>query len=280
MVCTPYPYRDSYFENPEIFVSCDGITWSIPEGLQNPLVPSPQSSGSHHSDPDILFHADELWLFYRLTLRDKTPGKTPDENKIFLTKSADGSRWSAPREVLSEKMGAQLLSPAVVHDGIHFVMWTIEIRGNDLKLMRRNSKDGLTWSAPTICSVLGLENGRLPWHIDIIQEKERFSAMLVSCTGQGGSGARIHYAHSEDHGLTWFAEGFLFEQIYEFEANLQYRASFRKIDEYLHVYELWYSACSLTNMFSIAYIRLVRTENSVLPGEVRPAGIETLTPAQ
>jgi hypothetical protein len=277
MVCTPYPYWDSYFENPEIFVSCDGITWAIPEGLHNPVVPSPKNTGDHNSDPDILFHEDELWLFYRRTLRSKTPGKIPDENNIFLMKSVDGARWSTPVEVMSEKTGAQLLSPAVVHDGSHFVMWTIEIQGNDLKLMRRNSPDGLTWSAPTTGSVMGLEKGRRPWHIDVIQERDRLSAMLVSCTGLGGSGARIHYAHSEDHGLTWFAGGFLLDQIYEFEANIQYRASFRKIEEDPHVYELWYSAASLTNMFSIAYMRLVRSENMLLPCEMRPADIETLT---
>lgn len=28
MACTPYPYRDAYFENPELFVSHDGINWA------------------------------------------------------------------------------------------------------------------------------------------------------------------------------------------------------------------------------------------------------------
>ena len=35
MVCTPHPYENEYVENPaEIFVSHDGITWSIPKGLR------------------------------------------------------------------------------------------------------------------------------------------------------------------------------------------------------------------------------------------------------
>jgi hypothetical protein len=95
--------------------------------------------------------------------------------------------------------------------------------------------------------------------------------------GLGGSGSRLHYAFSDDHGLSWVAGDFLFEQSYEFEANIQYRATLRKAQEYPRLYELWYSSSSLTNVFSIAYMKLVRAGNSVLPCEPRPADIETLT---
>ena len=159
-------------------------------------------------------------------------------------------------------------------------MWTVEIHAGDLKLVRRTSLDGLNWSAPLIGSVMGLEEGRRPWHIDVIQEQERLSAVLVSCIGLGGSGARLHYAYSEDHGLTWLAGDFLVEQSYEFEANIQYRATLRKAQENPHLYELWYSASSLTNVFSIAYMKLVREGNSVVPYEARPTDIETLTSVQ
>jgi hypothetical protein len=280
MVCTPYPYWNSRFENPEIFASCDGLAWVVPEGLQNPIVPTPRTDGDHNSDPDILFHQGELWLFYRTTLRSKKPGKTPDQNKIYLTKSADAANWSAPIEVLSENTGALLLAPSVIHDGATFVMWTVEIHANDVQLVRRTSQDGLRWSAPVMGRVQNLHNDRRPWHIDVIQEQDRLSAVLVSCIGLGGSGSRLHYAYSEDHGLSWVAGDFLFEQSYEFEANIQYRATLRKAQEYPCIYELWYSASSLTNVFSIAYMKLVRTGSSVLPYEARPVDIETLTSVQ
>jgi hypothetical protein len=280
MVCTPYPYQNSYFENPEIFVSCDGITWTIPEGLQNPLVPSPKNPGDHNSDPDILLFESELWLFYRSTRRSKTPREIPDENKIYLMKSADGVHWSQPSEILSEKTRSQLMSPAVIHDGTQFVMWTIEIHGDEFQLIRRTSSNGFAWSVPTIGTVVGLEAGRYPWHIDVIPEEDRLSAVLVSCLGPSGIGSRIHYAYSEDLGLTWRAGNFLFEQIYEFEANVQYRASLRKTTQDPQSYELWYSACSLTNVFSIAFLKLVRTQDTMLPHEIRPHENGTLTPAK
>jgi hypothetical protein len=198
MVCTPYPYQGSRFENPEIFASYDGLTWSIPDGVRNPLVPSHPGAGDHNSDPDLLFHDNGLWLFFRETIRSSSP----TENSIYLMKSGDGTRWTAPAKILGEKLGTELLSPAVIHDANSFVMWIVELHGGELKLMRRSSLDALSWSAPAPCSVIGLDEGRFPWHIDVIQEEDRLSAVLVSCEQLGGSRSRIHYAYSKDHGLT------------------------------------------------------------------------------
>jgi hypothetical protein len=267
MACTPYPYGDAHFENPEVFVSHDGISWSIPEGLQNPLVPSPSNPGDHHSDPDLLFHADQLWLFYRLTVQSGRSARATPENRIYLTKSLDGVRWTTPAEVLSDKAGRQHLSPAVIHDGTHFVMWTIEVHGGHLRLMRRCSPDGLSWDNSSAASIAGLDEGRFPWHIDVIQEEGQLSAVLVSCTALGGSGARIHYAHSEDQGHTWVAGGFLFEQVYEFESKTQYRATLRAVQGTNHEYQLWYSAGSLSGVFSIAYLRVARVHDRLIPLE-------------
>jgi hypothetical protein len=265
MACTPYPYWDSFFENPEIFVSRDGICWLIPPGLRNPLVPSPETRGDHHSDPDLLFYDRQLWLFYRSTFRSKRPAHIPDQNTLYLLRSTDGIHWSAPHEILQGSAGAQLLSPAVLHDGRQFLMWTVELADNQLTIARRTSPDGFAWSLPVFAIVAGLPPGRSPWHIDVIQEEDKLSAILVSCTGLGGAGARIHYASSHDHGVTWLAAGFLLDLVYEFEAKLQYRASLLKVGSNADEYQLWYSASSRTNMFSIAYLPLARAQGRLVP---------------
>ena len=273
MVCTPYPYGNCALENPEIFVSWDGLNWAIPDGLQNPLVQCPKNSPDHNSDPDILFHRNELWLYYRETLRSKSPA----ENRIHLMRSADGIRWSAPLVVLANKTGTQLISPSVLYDGTCFRMWAIELHGSELQLMHRRSADGIRWTAPAeVARIEGLTHDRRPWHIDVIKERDRFSAILVSCTKVGGSGSRIHYAHSQD-GLYWVAGGFMLDQAYEFEGNLQYRATLHKNEDRLQEYELWYSAASSKNMFSIAYLKMIRMENQLLPSEMPPLQSETLT---
>ena len=128
-----------------------------------------------------------------------------------------------------------------------------------------------------MCDVIGLETGRELWHIDAIEENDRLSAILVSCTGQGGKGGRIHYAHSEDQGLTWIVGGFLLEQAYAFEAFLQYRASLRKVDDQSQEYELWFSAADVKGVFSIAYQRFTRRGNNLFPSDFDHQKIQMLT---
>ena len=277
MACTPYPYFDSAVENPEVFVSYDGLTWVVPDGASNPLAPTPKGAGNHNSDPDMLYHDNELWLYYRERLLSKQPSSEPDEIKLLLIRSSDGVHWSEPVEVLGEKAGLQLLSPAVIHDGDTFWMWTIETHDKGLRPVRRQSRDGSYWSAHDMCAVIGLEPGRELWHIDVIEENDRLSAILVSCTGQGGKGGRIHYAHSQDKGLTWSVGGFLLEQAYAFEAFIQYRASLRKVDDQSQEYELWFSAADVSGVFSIAYQRLIREGNNLFPSDFARKRTETLT---
>lgn len=281
MVCTPYPFAQSLYENPEIFVSYDGVSWTVPDGVQNPLVPTPKGARGHNSDPDIVFHEGMLWVFYRETVRSEVAAKHPNENAIYLKKSADGVRWSAaPVKVLSEKTGTQLLSPAVIHDGNLFLLWTVEAQGDKLRLMRRTSSNAVNWNPPEPCEIVGLDNGRHPWHIDVICEEDRLSAVLISYLGprhSGGEGSRIHYAYSEDKGLTWYVNGFLLEQAYEFESKLQYRGSLQLLDEERKVYGLWYSAASLADVFSIAYLKLVRVGDKLLPIDTQPLQDESFT---
>jgi len=265
MACTPYPSMDSAQENPEIFASYDGVNWEVPEGLRNPLVPKPSGSGDHNSDPDLVYWNGELWLFYRETMRSKTPKVTADINTIRLIKSADGVHWSQPIEVLRDSSGRQVVSPAVIHDGQAFRMWTVEVERGALRLVRRSSADGVRWGEAELTTIAGLEAERQPWHIDVVRERDRLSAILVSCTGLGGAGSRIHYAFSEDGGRNWQAGGYLLPLAYEFESKLQYRASLRPSGETGTEYEIWYSAASLSDMFSIAYLRMARAGNTLVP---------------
>jgi hypothetical protein len=261
MACTPYPNGNARYENPELFASHDGLNWVVPPGLTNPLVPAPKASGDHNSDPDLLFCGKELCLFYRETIRSKTP----NENRICLMRSRDGVQWSSRVEILSDKSGKEMVSPSVIHDGSRFIMWTIEFLDGEFKMMRRRSQDGILWEEPLAGHVIGLPAPRHVWHVDVLQEQGRLSALIVSAVGMGGAESRIHYAHSDDGGLHWQTEDFLFEQTYEFECDLQYRASFRLRAAQPPQYELWYSARNKKQMFSVAYVQLTREQNKLLP---------------
>jgi hypothetical protein len=261
MACTPYPYGEAAYENPEVFASFDGVNWIVPPGLTNPVVSPPGARNDHNSDPDILFFQGELWLYYRETLRSKTP----NENRILLTRSKDGALWSPRAQVLRDVSGREILSPAVIHDGHQFVMWTVEVIDGTCHIVRRFSRDGVGWDVPITGIVSGLELPRHAWHIDVIQERDRLSALIVSCVGLGGAKSRLHYGYSLDGGLNWIVQGFLFDQVYEFESDAQYRATSRFYEECAPAYEVWYSARNRKMMFSIGYLRMIRQQNDLIP---------------
>ena len=68
MAVSPYPFGHAALENPSILVSEDGLTWSVPEGLTNPLVLPTQGTLSDatlvHDDT-----SDQLWVYYNSDVR-------------------------------------------------------------------------------------------------------------------------------------------------------------------------------------------------------------------
>src|SRR6185312_7486829 len=95
MAMTPYPGGSSYFENPSILVSEDGLALSVPAGVSNPIVPQPGVT-SYNSDPDLVYDAtqQELVMSYRLVQRGW--------NRIEIKTTRDGVHWSEPREAFAE----------------------------------------------------------------------------------------------------------------------------------------------------------------------------------
>jgi hypothetical protein len=272
MVCTPYAYGHFVYENPEIFASHDGIHWRIPDGVQNPLISKPQAAADYNSDPDMFYLNGELWLYYRET-RVSSGELT---NRVYLTRSADGARWSPPVEVLrAQGSEGLLMSPAVIHDEAAFRMWTVEEEGTQCQLVSRESDDGYNWTSAKPCGLLGL-SGRWPWHLDVIREQDRLSALLVSVTRPPDW--RLHYAYSFDEGNTWNVEPFLLEPAYEFEEALQYRATLLKTGSDPHSYRIWYSAANRRDMFSIAHQSMIRENDRLEPAFELAHGDLTVVP--
>jgi hypothetical protein len=261
MVCTPYAYAHFVHENPEIFTSHDGIHWTIPDGATNPLIFRPEGAWDYNSDPDMFFLKGRLWLYYRETRH----ALGALETRIYLSTSGDGAHWTSPVEVLfAGGDEALLMSPAVIYQNDAFHMWTVDRAANGFQVMRRESTDGVTWSTPVRCTLVGLRE-REPWHMDVTCEEDRLSALLVSL--KTPPDWRLHYAYSIDQGNTWNVEGFLLEPAYEFEETLQYRATLLKTGSNPHTYRIWYSAGNRRQMFSIAHQAMVRVNGSLEPLE-------------
>lgn len=243
MAMTPYPYDTDSWENPSVVVSDDGLSWSVPDGLENPIVPRPPCD--HNNDPDIVYNpqTDELYVYYVELMRADRCDGLHNENNIRLLKSSDGIHWSAPQTVMSwdPDTAPLYLSPAVVFaDGV-FHIW---IASNTTAVGYSTSSDGMNWSP-----VETVEVTPAPWHLDVMYADREFVMLLVDSPV---AGANLRVATSSD-GLAWTTDatpimrpgdGWDDERIYR--STLLY-------DDSTGLLELWYSAKSSTGQWHVGY---------------------------
>jgi hypothetical protein len=239
MAMTPYPFDTDTYENPSIVVSDDGLSWSVPDGLTNPIVPRPDCD--HNSDPDIVYNprTNELYVYYTEQLRaDRCPGR--NTNSVRLVTSADGINWSAPQTVMSWNLDTDplYLSPAVVYVGGVFHMW---LASSVSGVVHGTSDDGFRWSPLDVTPV--------PWHLDVAYVDGEFVMLIVDSPV---AGAHLVAATSKD-GVKWSAgsdpilspgNGWDDERIYR--STLLY-------DESIRLLRLWYSAKSSAGQWHIGY---------------------------
>jgi hypothetical protein len=164
LAATPYPGRNERFENPSVFVSNDGIGWTVPEGLKNPIAGPPPSG--HLSDPDIIYLKEAgIRVYYRWT--DGT------HEKIFSIMSGDGRKWSRPVEIIAGLEG-EIVSPSVSVKGSIYYMFSVNAGGKTPVVEMRKSQDGLKWSEAKIAEIPYSEEKI--WHIDVgyIESRREF----------------------------------------------------------------------------------------------------------
>lgn len=244
MAVTPYPDTDDTYENPSIYQSSDGITWSVPEGLTNPLEPHP-SGNYHNCDPDIFYDSasDQLWLYFATIDSDS---QVKGDQYIYRKTSSDGVNWSPKEQILSLPY-EQMVSPTVCKKGSTYYLWGIDTGpnacfGSYKKMTVRTSTDGVNWGNPTNCTIDGF--GGYPWHLDVIYNSERDEFWgVVSRITFGSScmapGMKLTFIRSQD-GIRWSAlKGDLLAPASgNFDARQCYRGSLAIADGKL---KLWYS---------------------------------------
>jgi len=247
MVMTPYPFDSDSWENPSILVSDDGLSWSAPDGLSNPIAPGP--SCDHNSDPDVVYNprADELYVYFTEQLRaDRCPDQ--NANSLRLVTSADGVNWSAPKTVMSWELDTDplYLSPAVVYtDGV-FRLWMASSAGG---VVYATSQDGLVWSPLETLDVTPV-----PWHLDVSFVDGEYVMLLVDSPV---ADARLMAAMSRD-GLKWSTRN---DPILApgdgWDDNRIYRSTL-VFDEPSRLVKLWYSARSGAGQWHVGYTEAKR----------------------
>lgn len=259
MAATPYPSGNDFLENPEFYVSRDGLVWNEPARGVNPLSAVPVETArrdlkkEYHSDASLLLHEGTLTLYYRWT------GALLDgsfENRIYAMKSKNGIQWSDRILLLEERGPAaqvrKLLSPSVLFANGEFLMWTVESEDGKRRIVRRTSDDGLRWSAPEATPVFADYPLQDPWHLDVLEDDGKWILALTTAQDRGFE-ADLHLGFGDEGGRSWHMAGKLIEPGYFFEDRRVYRAS---IAPRKNAWDLYYSALSADGTWNIARVGL------------------------
>jgi len=235
---TPYPNSNYIYENPSIWYSDDGNTWTVPAGLTNPIVAYP-GAGLLNSDPDLIFGPDGfLYCFYRA-------GTTGTGwNQILYKTSSDGSTWSTATVAIDDQTSqGSLLSPGFVYRNGVWYAWVRDQNGN---VKRYSGATPTTMTTIAMCTFDTMGNfssdgnGNTVWHLEVRWNSYRNVYSMVAVTLVNWS---LRYAESVD-GLHWVcgstaflaptASGHSYFDDYEL-----YRTTFLPTPTGL---DLWYSA--------------------------------------
>lgn len=244
MVITPFAESNDQVENPSIVVSDNGKTWTVPQGISNPIVPAPD--GGYNSDPHICMSPDgkTMNIVYRTYLHAGT-------EHLYVVSSNDGINWSEKKEILTtDSIKERNLSPAVIWNGQEYLMWTVDIVPvpNVLKLRKAQSITN-TFGKVQTCNITLPKSatGQEIWHIDVIK-LDRYYFLLANTTDLGfcGSKGSLYLAKSMD-GINWsVGENPVLNRRPEgWDANLYRGCILPKFTEKGLTFSLWYSAYNL-----------------------------------
>lgn len=197
MAVTPYPGSDNQYENPSILSSSDGETWTVPDGLTNPVVATP--ADGYNSDAELVHDGSTFWLFWR----ENTPASTATTERIYVRSSSDGVTWGSATLLLSGSSKSEHLSPAVTFDGTTWRMWVIDGAGNPNEMHLRTASAATgPWSSPTTCTI-PVPSGDDLWHVNVVAYRSGYIALVNYCdVNVSGNNAYLGHAISND-GITW-----------------------------------------------------------------------------
>lgn len=208
MAHTPYPGGNDDHEDPNICASQDGITWTVPPGLVNPIADA-DGTPEYHSDVDLKMGPNNaMYLFWRWYSNEPNGGT---EERLLYSTSTDGVNWSAPVTFYQEDHTVRrMVSPTYVFEDGAWTCWAVNILPNPNVVVRMRSTQAdpeSAWSDPVTVDVGPMQAGKDPWHIFVLKHGGRYYGLLNDCTANtGGSAGDILFIQSAD-GLTFTNSG-------------------------------------------------------------------------
>jgi len=243
MAVTPYPNGNERYENPSIYASDDGESWSVPRGLTNPLA---RSAAGHLSDPDLLFDdaTGQLVLYYRDSVVRLGAHVSDD---VYRMTSDDGVRWYAPTLAYSDT-GRYVVSPTILRgpDGT-WRDWAVDADADGCRAARttvtmRTSPDGRVWTPPHAVSIA--QPGYQVWHVDVswVPARHEYWALYAAYPPDWGCGFTDLFLATSRDGERWttFQSPVLGRGVVPAFAAAVYRSTFA-VDAAADSVTLWFS---------------------------------------
>ena len=165
MVNTPYPFNDAYYENPSIVVSNNGIDWTEPKGIKNPVsgYSNKIRDDSYYSDPFMLYDENKFELFFRKT-KSYLNGyyKSNGFNYMYYINSNDGIKYSEPKIIMDNNSKEQYMSMSVVKEDDLYKIWYVNYDG---KIRYTKSNDLIEFTEPINVNINNFD--KKVWHKEI-----------------------------------------------------------------------------------------------------------------
>lgn len=110
---TPYPAANSFYENPCIAGSNDGINFEVPKGVVNPLI-EPVTGSGYNADTHLIL--DESTNTMIMIYRERNAANSA-LNKVRMLTSKDGRKWTDVQDILVGAAGTlDFASPSIFKD--------------------------------------------------------------------------------------------------------------------------------------------------------------------
>lgn len=236
MAYTPYPWNDSYYENPCIAYSDDGYTWENIEG--NPL-DDPAGVG-YNSDTHLLYRSDtntlEVWYRY-VSDYDTTD---PVTETIYRQTSTDGITWTQKEQVYYNNSGrhSDCLSPCAIWDGEKYLVWWINWSEKKIKFYNVSSALQFTWIRDINLTYSANGINYDAWHLDVIIDNGLYIALVMCKEHNLTRGAWSLFLTTSEDNAVYSTPALVMAGSNGWDEYM-YRSSIVKVGD---IYRIYYSA--------------------------------------
>lgn len=277
MVATPYPNSAIELENPCVWYSDDGYTWSA-EGIPNPLDLPLMVDGvqaSMNSDPHLLLRPDGVMEVWWRTNYWENSGEGL-YTVVYRRTSTDGTNWTDKEELYRALTGGSdgIVCPVVMHEDGVYKIWAVS---DQESLRYYESTTGTDWKR---IRDIDVSNPDYPeykvWHFDVNHTAKGYEFVgNYGIPGDHTSYKYLYYAVSQDN-VTYSGRVMILSRgpSGNFDERLLYRPTIVRLDNKVMVY---YGANNASNEWHVGQIEAPSAYlfNAVLIGGERLKAIES-----